>query len=535
MSSHPSNDQQPALIRSLLRSAAFRHATPDGIHLRETHGAWVLLAGEFAYKIKKPVHLPFMDFSTLEKRRADCFREVEINRRLAVEKDSGQDMYLGVLPIVGTPEAPRWGAVDTCPSDATEYAVKMRRFDGEQQLDAVCQRGALSATHLTQLARDLVRIQSTAGSTPPDDRWGRPESIMRWAMDNFTSLEQDLPTAQVAAHQSLNHLRRWTEEQIAQIDDLLLDRLASGRVREGHGDLHLGNLVLMGDRVLPFDAIEFNDELRWIDVASEVAFLWMDLMARDQVGLAHVWLSAWVDASGDVQAPTLLPFFAVYRAMVRAKVAAIEYRQHRANAASVAAANQALAHAMQYLELAEQLASTVRQALVITHGLSGSGKSTEALAWMQSAGENTPRCIRLRSDVERKRLHGLGPLAPSGSGLQSGLYAPSAHQATYNSLLIRSRALLLSGWAVVVDAAFLKQAERASFHALADEMSVPFGVLAPQAPVEELRRRIEQRASAGGDASEATVAVLDQQLGWMEGLDADERQDVMTPQDWPGT
>ncbi len=499
----------------------------------ETHGAWVLLAGKFAYKIKKPVKLPFMDFSTLEKRRADCIREVEINQRFAVGQGASEGMYLGVVPIVGTPEAPTWGELNTYPSDAIEYAVKMRRFDGQQQLDAVSRRGELSASHLAQLARDLARIQNEAAIAPPGATWGMPGEVMRWVVDNFTSLAQDLPATLEEEHRRLAQLRAWSEEQMELLGELLLRRRTSGHVREGHGDLHLGNLVLVDDRVLPFDAIEFNDALRWIDVASEVAFLWMDLLAREQAGLAHVWLSEWIDTSGDIDAPAVLPFFAVYRALVRAKVAAIEYRQKEGAEPDAQEASSALAKCTQYLKLALRLARPVRPALVITHGLSGSGKSTEALAWLQSAGAATRRCLRLRSDVERKRLHGLAPLDQSDSGVHSGMYAPSAHEATYTSLQNRSRDLLKAGWTVVVDAAFLKQAERSSFRALSRELSVPFGILAPNAPVHELRRRIEQRASKGGDASEATVAVLEQQLNWIEPLDQQERTSVIDARKWP--
>jgi hypothetical protein len=162
---------------------------------------------------------------------------------------------------------------------------------------------------------------------------------------------------------------------------------------------------------------------------------------------------------------------------------------------------------------------------VITHGLSGSGKTWASSRWL--AAETTGRAIRLRSDVERKRLHGVSALAPSGSGLNSGLYSPQAHGDTYASLLKRTRRLLDDGWTVLVDAAFLRQSERAAFAAVARSMGVPFRILACEAPVEVLRQRITERQARGADASEATVAVLEQQLGWLEPLTNAEREQVL--------
>ena len=310
------------------------------------------------------------------------------------------------------------------------------------------------------------------------------------------------------------------------IEPLLSRRRQKERVREGHGDLHLANLVLIQDRegseVLPFDAIEFNDELRWIDVASDMAFCWMDLLDHGQPGLANVLLSEWLDASGDVSAPTVWAFFASYRAAVRAKVATIRASQ----LAGTPASDDSLIEARRYLALAQDIAQPPAPQLVITHGLSGSGKTWASSHWLQ--GEASGRAIRLRSDVERKRLHGVSPLAASGSGLNSGLYRPQAHEETYASLRSRARMLLQDGWSVVVDAAFLRAAERRAFAELAQTEGCPFHILACEAPPDELRRRIGARQASGQDASEATLAVLEQQFGWLEPLGEGERSRSLT-------
>lgn len=512
------NAPQPALITALLEPG--RCPPPvQRVDLVETHGAWVLLAGEFAYKIKKPVRFPFMDFSTLALRHQACETEIRVNRRFQNLDLPATQLYLGVLPIVGTPEQPRWGApgkADAGP--AIEYAVQMRRFDEAARLDHLCERGALTPEHMAGLARRMAMFQTRAAVAGNGDRWGHAAAAMRWPRDNFTSLRTALTEPVDAA--LVRELSEWTEQRFNAIEPLLSRRRQKGRVREGHGDLHLANLVLIQGDVLPFDAIEFNDTLRWIDVANDMAFVWMDLLSHGRPGLANALLSAWLDASGDVSAPTVWAFFASYRAGVRAKVAAIRMGQ-LGGAGATPEADTRLAEARRYLALARDIAHPPSPQLVITHGLSGSGKTWASSRWL--AAEASGRVIRLRSDVERKRLHGLSALAPSGSGLNAGLYSPQSHGDTYVSLLSRARLLLADGWTVLVDAAFLRAAERVDFAALAQGSGVPFHILACEAPVEVLRQRITERQARGADASEATLAVLEQQLGWLEPLSADER------------
>jgi predicted kinase len=279
-------------------------------------------------------------------------------------------------------------------------------------------------------------------------------------------------------------------------------------------------MVLIEGEVLPFDAIEFNDELRWIDVANDMAFAWMDLLSHGRPGLANALLSAWLDASGDVSAPTVWTFFASYRAGVRAKIAALRMAQQGGAGASPEA-DASLAEVRRYMALAHDIANPPPPQLVITHGLSGSGKSWASRRWL--AQETSGRAIRLRSDVERKRLHGVSQLVQTGSGLNLGLYTAQAHTDTYASLLARARILINNGWTVMVDAAFLREAERKSFATLAKAANCPFHILAREAPIEVLRDRVNARQKQGNDASEATVVVLEQQLSWLEPLTPEER------------
>ncbi|MEN9888343.1 MAG: hypothetical protein RL559_380 [Pseudomonadota bacterium] len=505
-------DALPPLIRALLEPQLYPGAVPR-VELLQTHGAWVLLAGEAAYKIKKPVRLSFMDFSTLALRRAACEAELRVNARCAPTPPQ-PPIYRAVLPIVGTPESPRWGQPGVDEGEAIEFAVQMHRFGEAARLDHLCLRGALQPEQLAQLGQRLATWQAQAAVAPAEAPWGQPDTVWVVVHDNLQALEALLePGDDPVLVQSLSD---WTRAQWPTVSAALAERRRSGHVREGHGDLHLANLVLLAGEVLPFDAIEFNEALRWVDVASDLAFTWMDLQRLGQPGLAHTLLSAWMDASGDVGAPAVLPFFGVYLALVRAKVAAIARTQR--SATDERAALQA--ELCVYLQLAQRLAQPGAPQLIITHGLSGSGKSFEAGRWLAAQGGS--RALRLRSDVERKRLHGLAALQASAPSERERFYGPEASALTYASLRGRARDLLQAGWTVLVDAAFLRRAEREAFAALARELGCPFAVLAPEAPLAVLRERIAARQAAGTDPSEATLAVLEQQLGWIEPLGADE-------------
>jgi predicted kinase len=288
-------------------------------------------------------------------------------------------------------------------------------------------------------------------------------------------------------------------------------RKEAGLVRECHGDLHLANLVLIGEQVQMFDCIEFNEDLRWIDVSSDIAFPYVDLLARKQGGLANWFVNEVLSHSGDYEAAALLRFYAVYRALVRAKVASLRLLQVAGDASEVLA----------YVALAERLAAPPPARLVITHGLSGCGKTSATNERLQN--DPNASTLRLRSDVERKRLAGLRSTAPSGSPLDGGIYSAAAQQQTYTRLHTLAGLLLRAGWSVIVDATFLKRGERDAFRALAQDLGLAFEILAPQASADQLRQRIQARSVLGHDASEATLAVLERQIRTIEPLGADEQ------------
>jgi aminoglycoside phosphotransferase family enzyme/predicted kinase len=495
----------PPLISALLQPQRFPGAVQQ-VTLVETHISWVLLAGDFAYKIKKPVKLPFLDFSTLALRHQACLDELRLNRRFAA------DIYLDVLPLFNTPQDPQWRGA----GEPIEYAVRMHRFDESGRLDRVCARGELLPVHLSELAATLVTFHTAAASAPLGSRFGTPAQVMAPARDNFADLKRLLPQLQLPrpsgarVQVQLTALAAWTEAQGQALAALMQQRQAAGQVRECHGDLHLANLVLIGGRVRLFDCIEFNDDLRWIDVASDIAFTWIDLLAHQQPGLANWFLNAVLSHSGDHEVALLLRFYAVYRCLVRAKVAAIRDGQTHTGA------QQVLAHIAQ----AQVLAAPPAARLLITHGLSGCGKTWLTDRLLQR--DPQAATLRLCADVERKRLFGLERHAASGSGVNSGLYTPEAHAQTYCYLHDWAGRWLRAGWSVVVDATFLQRADRDRFRALAQACGAGFGILAPQATPAQLRGHILARSALGQDASEATLAVLAQQQLEYQPLAADE-------------
>lgn len=493
------------LIERLAAPACYPHAVA-GVRVIETHISWVLLTGEFAYKIKKPLDLGFLDFSTLDKRLAACREEVRLNRRLA------PDIYLDVVPVTGSADAPRLGG----DGPAFEYAVKMREFPADATLD----RGDVTAEQIEAIARTVARFHEHAcARADAGSPWGSPDAVWHPVAENFAQIAPRLADADTRAQ--LDALQRWSASEHTRLAPLIAARQRDGFVRECHGDLHLGNLAWADGRLVVFDCLEFNPGLRWIDVQSEVAFLYMDLLQRGCDALAWLFVNLWLEHSGDYAGVALLRYYAVYRALVRAKVAAI-----RATQASGTEAESARADVSALFALAARLTRPPPVALTITHGLSGSGKTTVTRAWMQSPG-----AIRLRSDVERKRRAGLDALAKSGSGVGTQLYGGDATRRTYQRLADLAGGLVDAGWPVIVDATFIARWQRDLLRDVARSRGVPFRILDFPLPVETLRERIVARARAGTDASEADLEVLDHQLRTEEPLAADEQADtvVMNP------
>ncbi|MEN9316947.1 MAG: hypothetical protein RIS35_3340 [Pseudomonadota bacterium] len=493
-------DSGGALIRALLDSGRDAGLARP-VDLIETHISWVLLAGEHAYKIKKPLSLGFLDFASLEARRHFCEEEVRLNRRLAPE------LYLGVVPITGSPDAPVVGGTGR----AIEYAVRMKRFRTGDELDRRIDRDPPDARSFIRFAARIAAFHAAAPRAAPGSGWGSPEEILAHSLDNFALIDDTgSGSAPDLDAEPLAELRTWTQHTFDRLRSVFSRRRERGFVRECHGDLHLANLVCVGEDIVAFDAIEFNPGLRWIDVISEVAFTVMDLNRHRRPDLAQRFLDGWLAASGDYAGLRLLPFYLVYRAMVRAKVGSIRWSQSETDAE-----RDALARELR--ELVAVARGSIRPrtcCLVITHGVSGSGKSHLADGLI-AAGD----WIRIRSDVERKRLAGLPPDARRAGSPETGLYGPASTEATYARLAQLARVVLDAGYPVLVDATFLGKAQRNAFRSLAGSLGVPFGIVGTEAAPEVMERRIRARAARGEDPSDATVPVLHAQLASIEALD----------------
>ncbi|MCF6355602.1 MAG: AAA family ATPase [Candidatus Polarisedimenticolaceae bacterium] len=495
-----STDFHRRLIQGLLQPTAWP-ASVTVIHPIETHISTVLLTGDYAYKIKKPVDLGFLDFSSLARRKHFCEEEIRLNRRLAPQ------IYLDVVPITGTTSKPHMGGT----GPIIEYAVRMRQFEPTALLSS--HPDLLTVERMDQLARIVASFHGRIAVADPDQPFGTIPAIFAPMEENFAQARKLVDRAD--DQQRLDQLEQWSRAQLESLQDLLTKRRTGGFIRECHGDMHLGNIALMDDEILIFDGLEFAPALRWIDTMSEIAFLIMDLQEKGRADLAQRFLNSYLAITGDYEGLILLWFYQLYRAMVRAKVDLIRLQQP-----GLSSANQAAVQVdyRAYLTLAEGYTRQTAPSLIITHGLSGSGKSTVVMSLLGALS-----AIQLRSDIERKRLAGLTADSDSGSGLHQGVYSPQMTEDTYRRLKELAAIVIKAGFVAVVDATFLKRSYRQPFHALAQQMDVPFLILDFQLPEALLRQRIDQRLAEGDDPSEAHQEVLDAQLIAQEPLTASEQ------------
>ena len=444
---------QRRLVQALRDPACYPH--PVGrISMIETHISFIVLTGTFAYKIKKSVDLGFLDFTTLEKRRFFCQEEIRLNARFAPQ------IYLDVVSIGGTREVPKVGD----DAGAFEYAVKMLEFPQEALADRVLARGGLTSRHMDLLAELVAEFHARSHRSRESDRYGTPEAILASVAQNFAQIgavpdhAANLPV--------LDAIEAWTRQEHMHQLQVFEQRKRKGQVRECHGDLHLGNIVFLDGEPRAFDCIEFNPDLRWIDVMNEVAFLVMDFHAAYRPDFARRFLNTYLEFSGDYGGLRVLPYYFAYRAMVRGKIGLIRARQLEPGSEGSGPLQESC---RRYLELARSCASPGPGFLAITRGFSGSGKTTLSQPLVELTG-----AIRIRSDIERKRMHGSSLTDHREPAVASGLYYANVTDSTYQRLLDLAGTILESGHGVIVDATFLKRRHRDLFRALAANARVPF-------------------------------------------------------------
>jgi aminoglycoside phosphotransferase family enzyme/predicted kinase len=516
---------QNALLRAMLDPKSYCHAVTGSIVLHETHISWVFLAGDSAYKIKKPLKTSFLDYSSLAERERLCHEEVRLNGRYT------DGLYLGVVSIrnnngrflVEAPDQP----AENSSEPPIEFAVWMRRFPESAVLSTWIRNHSLTDTELRQLARSVASSHLQAKSAGADSPCGTAESSRRNmsdALDELLTACTQLDDVEKKGLPELPALKQWTANFFAAHQDLFVCRKQESWIRECHGDLHLSNIVRWNGDWVPFDGIEFNDDFRWIDVLNDAAFLAMDFASRGQNSSGHQLINNYLEQTGDYFSLSLLKWYLVYRALVRARVAAMRFTQQTADSPE---RQQHWIDCSDHVRLAHDFTQSAQQFLWITHGVSGSGKTTGSEWVVRSFG-----AIRVRSDVERKRLHGRSPEYRSDGHETELLYSTGSSEETYGQLKTISRKILEAGFPVIVDATFLRSADRREFRELAKSLQIPFGILHFDADVSELKRRLQARQQSNNDASDANVDVLERQLQLQEPLTADEHQFIvpLTPE-----
>lgn len=491
------------LIAGLTQPDAYPHPVEGEIEVHETHISVVFLAGEFAYKVKKPIKTDFLDYSTLALRKHYCEEEVRLDGRYA------SDLYLGVIPI-GWRGGKLWISTEASP---IEYAVKMRRFPDGSLLSERLDAGKLTSYEVRQLAEVVAEFHRTAPICEQVFAVGWPNYVFANVDHILTQLRKHASQETLA---TLSTLQSWSDNYRAEYSLAFKARIDSGFIRECHGDLHLANVVHWGKQLVPFDGIEFNERLRWIDVLSDAAFLAMDFAARDHLGISRSFMNAYLERSGDYESLVILRWYLFYRALVRALVASIRAGQ---NELTDSERRSAVQDSHDHIQLAYRFTLKESPRLWITYGVSGSGKTTLSELIVQRH-----EVVRLRSDIERKRMFGLSANARPTPPQQAEMYGEQYNERTYARLETLARGILTAGYSVIIDATFLKRRDRERFHELADQEGVSLAILDCHSDEQTLRQRVADRMAKNDDASDADLRVLEYQLANREPLTEAERK-----------
>lgn len=477
----------PPLIQQMMRSE-FYPSTTVPVQLIQTHVSYVLLTGDYAYKLKKPVDFGFLDYSTLEKRKHFCEEELRLNQRAAAE------LYLEVVPIAKTQTDAGIHYQIGNDGEVVDYAVKMQQFPQETLLTSLFDRGELTEDLLLQLAQVIADFHL---KTYTDDRirsFGEVAQVREAFDQNFEQTEHYIGGPQT--QQQFDETQAYCDRFFAEQEALFVDRMRHDWIRECHGDLHLRNICCWNDKLLLFDCIEFNEPFRFVDVMYDIAYIVMDLEARQRRDLSTLFLNAYVEQTGDWQGLQVLPIYISRQTYVRAKVTSFLLDDP-----GVPAIEKQKAHetAATYYRMAWQYSQPQQGRLLLMTGLSGSGKTTVARHLSRHLG-----AIHIRSDAVRKHLGGI-PLHQRGG---SDLYTPEMHQKTYDRLLDLGIKLASQGYSVILDAKYDRQEFREAALTAAQQHSLPLQIIHCDAPLEVLRNRLQHRT---GDITDATVDLLPQQ------------------------
>jgi len=477
----------PELVQALLNPEAYPHS-PQRIELVQTQMSFVFLADDYVYKVKKPVNLGYLDYTTLDKRRFYCQREVELNWRLCPEA------YLGVVRIIKH----KGQIVLEGQGRAIEYAVKMRRLPHEAMMNVLLSKDKVSLQMLTRLAEKLAKFHEKAETSVSISAFGKVDTIIENTEENFAQTEKYID--RIISREKYQHIKSYTNRFIEEKASLFQQRIARGRIRDCHGDLHAAHICFCDDLCI-YDCIEFNDRFRYCDVASEIAFLAMDLDHYGRADLSHHFVAAYVAQSQDKELTRLLNFYKCYRAYVRGKVESFKLDDPYIDAGEKKQVREAAAS---YFYLADACTRT-KPALFITTGLVGTGKTTLAHALAKRLG-----LVVISSDVTRKQLAGISLTDHRYEGFDSGIYSAEFSRQTYDKMFAEARSILGEGNSVILDASFIKRGERLKAKSLAEALNANFIILECILDDENIKRYLARRAKEGS-VSDGRPEILEPQ------------------------
>ena len=482
----------------VLRNPEFWGTDPTHFKVIETHLSWVFLTEQHAYKLKKPVALYFVDTTSLENRQHFCQEEVRLNSRWA------SHYYLGVDRLTGSLESPTLNG----DGPAVDYLVKMRRWSDAQQLDHL----SLSCDDAAPLAIRLSQLQGQAPSAGVEMPYGNPTELAVPAVLNFQQVEPML--TERGDLEQLEQLRGWADEALKRLWPRMSERKDQGRIREVHGDLYAGHILRDEWGYQCVDCVEYRSEFRWVDVISEIANLVMDFEARGQQAFANRLINAWLETTGDYHGLWVYMPYKAYRAMVRAKSALIELEP-----AKIAREKHlsGLDLYREYANRAETYTQVPHRFLIITHGTIGCGKGELSNRLVEELG-----VIRLRTDVERRRAHGMAIDAPTDAELDAGIHGTEASDEVYRTLARQAEQILRAGFPVMVSGSFLKRRQRERFQRLADAQGVYLVLLQCVPPESWIEEQIHHRAVIADNPTGANLNLLNHQRRELESLDPSE-------------
>jgi aminoglycoside phosphotransferase family enzyme/predicted kinase len=479
----------PAIVEAM-RQPAFYPEHPEKVELIQTHISYVFIAGEFVYKLKKAVRFSFIDCTDLEQRLHLCGEEIRLNRRLA------SDVYLEMYPVFRVGRDFVLGNKSIEHSPAVDYVLKMRRLPADGMLDQMIARRQADPATIRALASVIVNF-CRAASSAQASRYAAAAEVWRLVIGEIIDMERI--EGLTLTTNELSTIDNYCRGFIASHWKMLNARAETGRVREGHGDLRCEHICIENGKVSIFDCVEFSERLRTCDLASEIAFLAMDLDRLGAPDLADAMVGAVVESTQDEELPSLMPFYKCYRAIIRGVVESLRSRQMEI---ADHERKSAIALAGQFFSLARGYARAAAPAIMVVCGLSGSGKSTLARALRHRFG-----FAIVNSDQTRKKLASIPAETSAADSYKAGIYADAISESTYAAMLDEAEHLLGDATGVILDATFQVPSHRKAALDLAARSKTPILFIECRAQDAEIRRRLIERKKNGANPSDATVAV----------------------------